>query len=201
MSEKNEVVNTKKTLTATERLDAIEQGFRLLDNGIGDLARNAEMMRQALKLMDNKVNSMVKALNEGKPLTEEVLDGIMKDNAALELKQKVEDLKAKGDLVDAETVEKESFLALKEIDPANGSVTNPRFQAPLMMLSQDVQDLLVGKKVGDVVDPGNNRYQIQVLEIYKIVTKTAEASMTQETFVGEDDESVKEEVKTEPTSS
>lgn len=159
----------KKPMTASERLDAIELGFKMLDSGLADLFQNAEVIRQAIKLLDNKVNSMVKAVNNGEPLTEEVLERIMKDNFATELKQKVEDLKTKGELSDAESIEADSFVVLKQIASEGGAVIDPRFQAPVSRLSEEVKSLLMGKKVGDLVSL-TDAEQALVLEIYKIMT-------------------------------
>ena len=159
----------KKPMTASERLDAIELGFKMLDSGLADLFQNAEVIRQAIKLLDNKVNSMVKAVNNGEPLTEEVLERIMKDNFATELKQKVEDLKTKGELSDAEYIEADSFVVLKQIASEGGAVIDPRFQAPVSRLSEEVKSLLMGKKVGDLVSL-TEAEQALVLEIYKIMT-------------------------------
>ena len=159
----------KKPMTASERLDAIELGFKMLDSGLADLFQNAEVIRQAIKLLDNKVNSMVNAVNNGEPLTEEVLERIMKDNFATELKQKVEDLKTKGELSDAEYIEADSFVVLKQIASEGGAVIDPRFQAPVSRLSEEVKSLLMGKKVGDLVSL-TEAEQALVLEIYKIMT-------------------------------
>ena len=85
MSEEN-----KKT--ATERLEILENTVNSIIQAIQPLANMAQdlmALREALKLLNNKLDAVVKSINAGTALTDENLGQLMTENNAKELQDKV----------------------------------------------------------------------------------------------------------------
>lgn len=175
--------NTKRT--AAQRLEDLERGimeaYRVLDNVVRDLAT----VKDAIKLLGNKTDSIAKASVLGLPLTDENLTTIMVENNVAELKTKAESLVAQGFLKETETVEDNSFIVGRELN-AEGKLVNPRLQFALNAVAEPVKGKLKGAKSGDILTFDENKLKFEVLEVYTILNpadtaKTTEAIPTTET--------------------
>ena len=85
MSEEN-----KKT--ATERLEVLENTVNSIIQAIQPLANMAQdlmALSEAVKLLNNKLDAVVKSINAGTALTDENLGQLMTENNAKELQDKV----------------------------------------------------------------------------------------------------------------
>lgn len=175
MSEEN-----KKT--ATERLEDLEktmmnviQALQPLD----PLSRDMMGLKEALKLLNNKLEAVVRAINEGGSIDDDRLSKFMVDNNVKELKDKVDQMVTQGILVPSDTVNKESFVVVNEVDP-NGTVVNPRMQFLLSALQhEELRTKLESSKVGTNLTVGDKGASINVLETYDVSTpKAPEATDT-----------------------
>lgn len=152
--------------SATQKLTDLENAVMSLFDVNDKLSRDVMTLKNVLKLLDNKVNSIVKASSAGEPLTDEVLTRIMVENNVAELAQKVTNMISQGFLALEDAVSENSFIVGSEID-TNDKVTNPRIQFALKSLSAEMQAKILGVKLGDTVSI-NEVLKFKVLESYKI---------------------------------
>lgn len=153
--------------SAGQRLADLENAIMSLYNVADSLTRDFMVLRDAVKLLDNKMNSVIKASNNGEPLSDEVIDRIMTENTVAELKRKVENMVAQGVVLPETQVSGNSFLVGSELE-ADGTVRNPRLQFALKTLPQALQDKLVGVDVGTVVHLEDGKLDFKVMESYVI---------------------------------
>lgn len=172
----------ENTKTAVERLEILENTVQNIIQAIqplGNMAQDLMSLREAVKLLNNKLDSVVKLTNAGTALTDENLNQTMTDNNAKELETKVTKMVGDGLLASTDTVGKESFVVINEQDSA-GKVVNPRMQFLLSALqNEEIRGKLEGAKVGTNVLVGTTGGSLNVLEAYNIVTPmpaTAEES-------------------------
>lgn len=163
----SETQGTQEKLSPTQRLENVETGFMSLSTTVSQLINDLLIMKDALKLLNSKVNAIVKATNKGDALTDEVLSKIMMDNEADNLKQRVTDLIDKGLLVSQTVSDANSFYVGHEINDA-GEVVNPRLQFGAVIFEKEVQDRLLGAKVGDQIVLADPKVKFVVEEVYGV---------------------------------
>lgn len=171
MSEEN-----KKT--ATERLEVLENTVNSIIQAIQPLANMAQdlmALREAVKLLNNKLDAVVKSINAGTALTDENLGQIMTENNAKELQDKVTKMITDGLLAATDTISKDSFVVISEADET-GKVVNPRMQFLLSALqNEEIKAKLEGATVGANIPVGDKGASLNVLEAYNIVVPQAQA--------------------------
>lgn len=164
---------------ATERLSDLENNQAQIVQALQPvelMARDLAGMKEALKLLNNKVDALVKAINAGGPITDDSLSKYMIENNVAELAKKVTDMVASGLLAASDTVTKDSFVVINEADPS-GAVVNPRMQFLVSALQhEEVRTKLEGAKVGSNISVGDQGASINVLESYNVVTPQAPAA-------------------------
>jgi hypothetical protein len=126
------------------------------------------IIKDALKLLGNKVDSIMKASQQGLALNDENISKIMLDNNIEELKGKVANLVNQGILAPTDTVGANTFLVGSE-NEAGGKVVHPRVQFTFGSLEKDLQEALNGKKKGDIVTFKEDKLRFVVQEVYSIV--------------------------------
>jgi uncharacterized coiled-coil protein SlyX len=168
MSEEN-----KKT--ATQRLEELEMTVSRIAQAVDMMAKDLTDVKSALKLLNNKLNSVSRAVQEGKMPTDDVVSEYMTDFNAAELKDKVTQMVASGFLVAVDAATSDSFVVINEAD-ASGKIINPRMQFLVSSIQHDeVKTKLEGAKVGDNILLGADGMSINVLEIYSVATPPAAA--------------------------
>jgi hypothetical protein len=172
--------NTDKR-TASQRIDDLEKAVMSIFNVANNMARENTLIKNAIKLLDNKVDSIVQAATAGKPITNEVLDAIMKENEIEELKGKVDNLIKQGFLVPTDGAAVDSFVVGAETEPdaedgTPGKVRHARLQFTVQSLAKEIQEKLAGAKPGDTVKFKDDAYVFKVAEVYKIVNPTPPAA-------------------------
>lgn len=171
--------------TASQRIDDLERAVMTLYQGSNNMARDLQLAKDAVKLLNNKLSAMQKASNDGEKLTDEVISRIMLENQIEELKGRVKALVDQGVLVATDTITEGTFIVGSEDEPAAadgtpGKTVNHRLQLPLASLEKDIQEKLNGAKIGDVVKFKDDALVFKVLEVYTIVNPTpAEAPAEQ----------------------
>lgn len=162
--------------TATQRIEDLEQGFMSLYQTVDNMARDLMTIKEAIKLLGNKLDSVVKASTRGLTLSDDVIASIMVENNVEELKTKVTNFVNQGMLVPTEEVTNNSFVVGRELSD-DGTVQNPRMQFVVSALSEDVRSKFPGAKVGQILDLQEGKWKFEILEIYSIETpKTPEAA-------------------------
>lgn len=162
---KNKKPDDKRT--ATQKLADLEGATMSLFSVTDNLSRDLAMIRDAIKLLDNKLNAIVKATRGSEALTDEVISRIMIQNNADELKAKVDKMVTEGILVAETIVSENAFVIGKESDES-GTVVNPRLQFALKALPAELQAKIVGAEVGTTLDVEPGKLKLTVTESYKI---------------------------------
>jgi hypothetical protein len=162
----------KDTRTASQRIDDMERGLMALYQTADNMARDMQIIKEAIKLLGNKLDSVVKASSQGLQLNDEVISKIMVDNNIEELASKVTDLVAKGVLEKSEEVTSNSFVVGREIDK-DGKIANPRMQFVVSALAPQVKDKFPGKKAGDILTLEEDKWKFEIQEVYNIIVPTA----------------------------
>lgn len=167
MAEKNE---KKDKRNATQRIGDLEQALMGLFQTADNMARDLTTVRDAIKLLGNKLDSVAKAAN----LSDDVIAKLMIQNNVAELKEKVTNLVTQGILVPAEEMNDTSFVVGQEID-AEGNVVNPRIQFTLTSIQPELRDKIKAAKVGEAVVLEEGKLKFMPVEIYTIVPPQAPA--------------------------
>lgn len=156
--------------TAGQRLDDLERALLSLFQNLDNLAKDSATLRDAVRLLGNKVDALAKANIRGESPTDEILSQIMIDNNVAELKGKVEDLIKAQVLVATDIIGDQSFIVGRELAHDSDKVVNPRLQFSLTALAKETGDKLKGHLVGDIVAVAENQPRFEVLEVYTIQT-------------------------------
>lgn len=159
------------TRSASQRIEDLENGVMAAFQTMDSMTRDILTIKEAIKLLANKTDSIVKATQRGEPLNDEVLSKIMIENNARELKDKVSAMVQQGILVKGETVEDSSFLVCRELN-AQSELINPRLQFALQALVEDTRGKLKGAKVGDVIDIQEG-LKLEIMETYDVRAPSA----------------------------
>jgi hypothetical protein len=162
------------TRTASQKIQDLERavmaGFQTMDN----ITRDILTIKEAIKLLGNKVDSIVKASERGLGLNDDVLSNIMIENNVAELKDKVTNLVTQGILGSQEAVDDNSFLVGREISDS-GEVVNPRLQFALHALREDMREKLKGARPGNIIVLEEGKLKFELLETYTVVTSPTAA--------------------------
>jgi hypothetical protein len=158
--------------TASQRIDDMERGLMALYQTADNMARDLMTIKEAIKLLGNKLDSVVKASQRGEALNDEVIAKIMVENNMEELKEKVTNLVNQGVLVPAEEVGPNSFIVGRELSE-DGTVQNPRMQFVVSALQEDVRSKFPGAKAGQTLELQEGKWKFEVQEVYSIQTPVA----------------------------
>lgn len=168
------VDNRSASQKITDLENAVMSTYQTLDNVIKDLGT----IKDAIKLLGNKVDSIVKASVQGEAINDVVLSRIMIENNCEELANKVKVMLAQGVLVAQEQVGENSFIVGAELNDA-GETVNPRLQFGIFALRPELQEKLKGSKSGDVINLEEGKLKFKVLESYAIQQPSNDAPAAQ----------------------
>jgi hypothetical protein len=161
--------------TAVQRIEDLERGVMGMFQAADNMGRDLMTCKEAIKLLGNKMDSIVKATQRGEDLTDEVIGNIMIENNVAELKGRVDQLVAAGTLVaTTEAVDEKNFLVGQEVDES-GKVLNPRLQFVLGALQPELKEKFLGAKVGDSVVFQEGKVKFLLQEAYTVVAKQPDA--------------------------
>lgn len=160
---------TQKTLTASQRLEGLEQAMSMLDQQMANITTNLQTTINAVTLLSKKVEAMVRLGNSTQQINSVNIAAELININIQELEEKVQELKNRGMAVEASEVGENSFLVGRELGAETSDVENARIQFPIFGLNQEVKEKLLKKKVGDIIDMGAGRNRLELTEIYNIV--------------------------------
>lgn len=166
--------------SASQKIQDLHNGLMQLYQTADAMARDLGLVKDAIKLLGNKVDSIVKASSKGEIVTDEIVTRIMIENNVEELKQKVTLMQAQGILAPQEQVGADSFVVGAEIND-EGETINPRLQFALYSLAEDLRGKILGSKVGETLAIQEGKLKFKVLESYQIQQPKAPASETPDT--------------------
>lgn len=165
--------NTDKR-TAVQKIDDLERAMMSLYQATDTLAKEIGTIKEAIKLLGNKTDSIVKVTQRGEALSDESISKAMIENNVEELKQKVQNLIDQGLLQSEQTISENSFVVGREID-SSGLVTNPRMQFVLSTLKEEIRSKFIGKAVGEILNLEEGKWSFEILESYSIVSQEAQS--------------------------
>lgn len=166
---------SNKQRSATERLNDLEQLLGNLYQTTDNMARDLLLMKEAIKLLGNKLDAVAKIANAS---DSDQIAAIMTENNVAELKGKVDNLISQGILVAEDTVTAQSFIVGKEYKPGTEELANPRLQFTVGALDADTQAKLIGAKAGQKLSFSDNKFDLEIVETYGIqVPKAPEVEL------------------------
>lgn len=163
------MTETKPKLNASQRLETLEVNVQELLMYMNNMARDLNILREAIKLLGNKTDAIQKASN----ISDDTVVSLMIDNNAKELEEKVSDFVSQGVLQTSETIDENSFVVVKELND-DGTVANKRAQFVVGALKEH-KDKLMGLKVGDTTKLSEGTMSLQIDEVYTIVPPPVDA--------------------------
>lgn len=153
--------------SASQKIQDLEKAMMQVYQAVDAMARDLGVIKDAIKLLNNKVDSIVKISAKGEVVNDEVITKMMIENNCEELKQKVTVMQAQGILAPQEQIGADSFVVGSELND-EGETVNPRLQFALYALSPELQEKLTGAKVGDTLTLQEGKLRFKVLESYQI---------------------------------
>lgn len=166
MAEENKPKEAPRT--ATQRLQDLETGMAHIYQTLDYVARDLKFLKDATKLLHNKVDAIVQATAAKEEISDAVLDRIMVEKNVEDLKNKVTSMVVSGILLKEDQVSENSFIVGSESDET-GKVVNPRIQFALKVVTDAaIQAKLLGAKIGDVIIFKEGANPFTILESYKI---------------------------------
>jgi hypothetical protein len=158
--------------SASQKIDDLERGIAATFQTLDNMARDIMVIKEAIKLLGNKVDSIVKASERGLVVNDDLISKIMVENNVEELKEKVSSLVAQGVLVTQDVVGDDSFIVGRELSEA-GEVVNPRLQFALGAIQEEMRGKIKGSKAGDVLTLEEGKLRFEVTEVYGVKPPTA----------------------------
>jgi hypothetical protein len=149
--------------TASQKIEDLERGVMALYQTADQMARDVMTIKEAIKLLGNKLDSVVKLVG----LKDDDIARVMVENNVAELKGKVDQLVEAGILVPSQTINDSSFVVGSEINE-KGEIVNPRIQFTLSSLNPELKDKIKAAKAGDTLELQEGKLKFQVLEAYDI---------------------------------
>lgn len=185
-----------KKIKASERLSAIESALVPTQRRVGELemivfnlSRENEILKDALQLLHEKLESVIALSNEGKSLSNNNINEkvvMLKEQA---LKDKVDDLVNAKQIAAAEEVTDNSLVVARELNK-NGTVENPRIQFLTSRLVEELQNKFIGKKVGELIKGEEDKLDLEIMEIYNVTINELGAEQAEQAV---EDEQVEEQ--------
>lgn len=164
--------------TATQRIEDLEKTVVMLYQVMSQvkpsvdhlLQQQSEMVlvKDALRLLNKKTEAIVQAATTAAGITVDNVSALVVQLNVQDLTAQVEAYLKNGHIVVAEEVAENSYLVCAELDSA-GTVVNPRIQFRMDSQDSTTVESLKGKKAGDVVSFGEDRFSAKILEVYTLV--------------------------------
>ena len=161
----------KEELTAVQRLARLEDSVYTLDQAIGGLSQVLDVVRHATRLLGRKLDAVVTLGEKNIAITNDSINFQMEEQTIQEMKDMITEFKTKGTLVDSETITPETLVVCRESNADTGKVTKQRLQFPFQDVADEMKPILLGKTVGDILRFDSKPFDVEILEIYRIVNQ------------------------------
>lgn len=137
------------------------------DANFNMLAEEIDKLRDLVIGVGRRVNATIQAAEGGQISNDSVNNLIVLDNVK-KLEAQVTQLVEMGVLSKGEEAGDLSFAVGRELD-SEGRVTNPRLQLAVNTASEAFKELLIGKRVGDIIlVDETNSVSFEITELYDI---------------------------------
>lgn len=166
----------KNTRTASQRIDDLEQALMTLFQTANNMASDLTLAKDAIKLLGNKLDSVVSLLAAGTAVNDDSVSDMMVQNNISNLKEKVTKLVNDGLLSPSDAVTDNSFFVGHEVDET-GKTTNPRLQFSLSGIKDaELREKLKTAKIGEITHLQEGKASFILDEVYEIQTPKAPAA-------------------------
>lgn len=159
---KEKLENLSEQATATAR--RVGEMELILYN----IARENEILKDALQLLHEKLDAVIILQNRGLPLNDGNINEAVVEMKENSLKERVTEMLNQGSIKPTEVVGEDSLIVSRELSK-EGKVENPRLQFLVGRLVDELKVKFVGKKVGDLIEGEENKLNIEIMEIYDLV--------------------------------
>lgn len=174
---------------ATQKIEDLEKVVTMLYQAVAQLQGVAQslsvgqseipLIKEAIKLLNRKADAIIQAANATTGITAAAVSALVTSMNIEEMKGQVAGYLATEHLApDAPEVAANSYLVCEEYN-LDGTVANPRVQFRMDSQDEPTNAALVGKKVGDTVSFGPNKFSAKILEIYTLLDPKPEAPKLQ----------------------
>jgi hypothetical protein len=135
-----------------------------------NIARENEILKDALQLLHEKLDAVITLQNRELPLSDVNINEAVVEMKVNSLKERVEEMLQQGAIKPVDTVGEDSLIVSRELSK-EGRVENPRLQFLVGRLVDELKSKFVGKKVGELIQGEENKLDIEIMEIYDLVPK------------------------------
>lgn len=174
---------TQKHKSATEQVKELQEKVELLSD---TLNQSLDAMRSIIIRVAQSANTIadLESRLQKVELRESALQQLLSKNGTIDLEalkqqavdlniedmtRKVESMVKSGTFVVQEEVSDDSFIVFKELSK-DGQEYSTRTQMAVANMANGDADKLRGRRIGDLVDMGENRTNVFIQQIFKIVT-------------------------------
>jgi hypothetical protein len=160
---------SNQSRSATQRISDLENAMMSMFNTLDAMTRDFMTIKQAVTLTHSRLGALLKASEQGEALTNENVDRLVVEADCKDLKDKVDYMVTQGVLKAEEFATDSSFVVGQEEDDA-GKVITPRIQFATATIGQEeIKSKIVGSKAGQLLDLGEGKLKLRVLESFQIV--------------------------------
>ena len=173
-----------KKATSTQKLAALEDKAMAHERNFLVLADEIDQLKVLIQGLNKRLNAAIKAGETEDGLSNQSVQDIIIEENEKELKGKVDFLVEQGllkKLGKKEVADIKSFIVGKEVDSESGKVVNPRAQFSVGSLSPDLQEKVIGLKLGDSTSFREEDPDFVVTELYSIVDPEINKEFEEET--------------------
>jgi len=135
-----------------------------------NIARENEILKDALQLLHEKLDAVITLQNRGLPLNDSNINEAVVEMKENSLKERVTEMLQQGSIKPVEVVGEDSLIVSRELSK-EGKVENPRLQFLVGRLVDELKTKFVVKKVGELIQGEENKLDIEIMEIYDLVPR------------------------------
>jgi hypothetical protein len=168
----------EKLQKSKEKLENLSEQAMVTARRVGEMelilyniARENEILKDALQLLHEKLDAVITLQNRGLPLIDSNINEAVVEMKENSLKERVNEMLSQGAIKPVDVVGEDSLIVSRELSK-EGKVENPRLQFLVGRLIDELKSKFVGKKVGDLIQGEDNKLDIEIMEVYDLVPKS-----------------------------
>lgn len=168
----------EKLQKSKEKLENLSEQAMVTARRVGEMelilyniARENEILKDALQLLHEKLDAVITLQNRGLPLIDSNINEAVVEIKENSLKERVNEMLSQGSIKPVDVVGEDSLIVSRELSK-EGKVENPRLQFLVGRLIDELKSKFVGKKVGDLIQGEDNKLDIEIMEVYDLVPRS-----------------------------
>jgi hypothetical protein len=166
----NKPLNSKARADISTRVEHLEQATEQLYKGFQKFVDSVNSRFEDIGRSLNAIATLVGRDSVSKTMTEQHIEELEKESAALE--SNIKAALTEGRLKAVDTAEAEEYIVVISQRDADGNSKHPlKVHVPLGGYTEEAKKLLLGKKVGDIVTLESDKSTIEVLAVYRPLTE------------------------------